>query len=264
VSHTPRAEKSVWSWPLDDQTPVDITPYYVSKYPKGGLSYWVGAARCVGPTMEDWEQRRKAPIKYLLKVGKDAIHERLYYVLARALNLPQQQVFWAVTPPYQDLVAVAIQFEAEAFFPKTIDIATKTVLYRRRNYAVVNSEDFWRHEVLHRYCGTGDIHQAMVKGNVLFGIDAADCGFLPPISQDHWKHFLEHYQTHDPARLLVLREMMHHIADHPELPDLVEQELANAPGPALDCLARLRLHLSHYDENLREMHRCLLRALSST
>jgi len=67
VSHPPLAEEGVWSWPLDDQTPVDITPYYVSKYRKSGLSYWVGAARRIGPTMEDWEQRRKAPIQYLLK-----------------------------------------------------------------------------------------------------------------------------------------------------------------------------------------------------
>jgi len=261
VSRTPLTEEGVWSWPLDDRTPVDITPYYVSKYRKGGFSYWIGAARCVGSTIEDWEQRRKAPIRYLLKVGKDAIHERLYYVLARTLNLPQQHVFWAVKPPYQDLVAVAIKFEAEAFFPKTINASTKTVLYRRKNYAVVNVEDFWRHEVLHSYCGTGDIHQAMVKGNVLFGIDAADCSFLPPISQEHWEHFLEHYQTHDPARLPVLREMIQHIADHSELPDLVEQELANAPGPVLENLARLRLY--NYGDNLREMHRSLLHTLSS-
>ena len=81
-------ELPVWNWPLDDQTPVDITPYYVSKYPKGGLSYWVGVARSIGPTAQDWELRRRAPIVYLLKVGSDAIHERLYYALARALNLP--------------------------------------------------------------------------------------------------------------------------------------------------------------------------------
>ena len=96
------SEQSAWKWPLDNQTPVDITAYYVSKYTKGGRSYWVGAARRVGPTAQDWEQRRKAPIVYLLKVGSDAIHERLYSILARTLNLPQQHVFWAITPPHRD------------------------------------------------------------------------------------------------------------------------------------------------------------------
>src|SRR2546429_3030783 len=159
VSHKPLTEEVTWSWPLDDQTPVDITPYYVSKHSKGGLSYWVGAARRIGPTAQEWEHRRKAPISYLLKVGEDAIHERLYYLLARALNLPQQHVFWAITPPHRDLVAVAIQFEQTAFFPKRIDIATKTVVYRRKTYVIANAEDYWRHEILHHYCGTGDIHQ---------------------------------------------------------------------------------------------------------
>src|SRR5215469_9012239 len=124
-SQVPCSEQVAWEWPLDDQTPVDMTPYYVSKYHKGGLSYWVGAARRIGPTAQDWEQRRKAPITYLLKVGNDAIHERLYYVLARALNIAQQHVFWAIKPPYKDLISVAIQFEQEAFFPKSIDVPTK-------------------------------------------------------------------------------------------------------------------------------------------
>jgi hypothetical protein len=196
---------------------------------------------------------------YLLKVGRDAIHERLYYLLARVLNLPQQHVFWAIKPPFTDLIAVAIQFEREAFFPKRIDVPTKTALYRRKTYCVPNAEDFWRHGVLHRYCGTGDIHQAMVKEHVLFGIDAADCSFHTPLFPNYWEDFLKHYQTHDPARLPILQEMMQRIAHHPELPDLVEQELTNAPGPVLDHLARGRYT---YGDNLREMHNSLARALA--
>jgi hypothetical protein len=251
-------QPSLWNWPCDDQTPVDLTPYYVTKHGKGGLSYWVGAARRIGPTVQDWEQRRKAPIVYLLKVGSDAIHERLYYVLARALNLPQQHVFWAVTPPHHDLIAVAIQFEQGAFFPKQIDIPTKTAWYRRKRFFVPNAEDFWRHEVLHYYCGTGDIHQAMIKGNVLFGIDAADCSFCVPFLHNCWQQYLDHYHTHDPARLPVLYEMMQRLAHHPELPKLVEQELLHAPGPVLQYLTR-----SHqtYSETLHEMHHELLRTL---
>jgi len=255
---TRQPEQPAWNWPLDDRAPVDITPYYVSKYSKGGLSYWVGAARSIGPTAQDWEQRRKAPIVYLLKVGSDAIHERLYYRIARTLDLPQQHVFWAVTPPHTDLVAAAIQFEPEAFFPKKIDVSTKTVLYRRRTYFVPNAEDFWRHDVLHYYCGSGDIHQAMVKGNMLFGIDAADCAFRAPFLENYWQHYLDHYQAQDPARLPVIYEMMQRIAHHSELPELVEQELREAPGPVLEHLAHQH---SLSDENMRVMHNELLGTL---
>ena len=253
-----QSDPSAWTWPQDDHTPIDITPYYVSKYAKKGLSYWVGAARSIGPTIQDWEHRRKAPIVYLLKVGSDAIHERLYYSLARRLNLPQQHVFWAITPPHTDLVAVAIQFEPEAFFPKRIDVAAKTVVYRRKIYAVPNAEDFWRHEVLHYYCGTGDIHQAMVKGTVLFGIDAADCTFHAPNLSHYWQVYLDHYQTHESTRLPVISDMMQRIAQHPELPDVVEHELRAAPGPVMKHLAPLP---SSYGDNLRRMHQDLLEAL---
>lgn len=242
---------SGWTWPVDDQTPVDITPYYVSSYAKRGLSAWVGAARLVGSTIEEWEKRRKAPIVYLLKVAGDAIHERLYYVLARVLNLPQQHVFWAVTPPHSDLIGVAIRFEQEAFFPRRIDVLEKTVMYRRKTYHIPNAEDFWRHEVLHTYCGTGDIHQVMIKGNVLFGIDAADCHFHAPFGKNYWPHYLEHYQTHDSARIPVILDMMQRIVHHLELPDLVEQELLNAPGPVLDVPF---LATGGYSDALRAMH----------
>ena len=251
----PHSEQALWSWPLDDHTPIDITPYYVSKYPKSGMSYWIGAARYIGPTIDDWEQRRKAPIVYLLKVGSDAVHERLYYVLARILNLPQQHVFWAVTPPHTDLIAVAIRYEQEAFYPKKIHVSTNTAVYRRKNYFVANAEDFWRHDVLHYYCGTGDIHQAMIKGNILFGIDAADCAFGTPFLKNHWQQYLEHYQTHDQARLPVIYEMMQRIARHSELPQRIEQELAYAPGPVLKSRAR---DYSHYGESIRAMHNALL------
>lgn len=222
---------------------------------KGGLSYWVGAARSIGPTAQDWEQRRKTPIVYLLKVGSDAIHERLYYRIARTLDLPQQHVFWAVTPPHTDLVAAAIQFEPEAFFPKKIDVSTKTVLYRRRIHFVPNAEDFWCHDVLRSYCGSGDIHQAMVKGNMLLGIDAADCAFRAPFLENYWQRYLDHYQAQDPTRLPVISEMMQRIAHHAELPELIKQELREAPGPVLE-------HLAHQpflpNENMRVMHNELL------
>lgn len=224
----------LWTWPPDDQIPVDITRYYITRYPHKGLSAWIGAARLVGDTWEEWQKRRAAPIQYLLKVADEAVSERLYYRLARTLDLPQQHVFWAVNPLRAGLIGVAIQFEREAFFPGDIDVRANTVTYRRKTSPVANAADFWRHGVLHSYCGTGDIHQAMVKGKVLFGIDAADCMFRAPLFEGYWRDYLAHYRQHEPARVPVILAMMGRIAGHPELPDLIEQELVEAPGPVFD------------------------------
>jgi hypothetical protein len=165
---------------------VDITRYYILRYPKKGLGAWVGAARLVGDSRAEWQKRRMVPIQYVIKVADEAVSERLYYRLARTLALPQQHVFCAVNPLRAGLIAAAIQFEHEAFFPRRIDVRANTVIYRRKAYPCANAADFWRHGVLHHYCGTGDIHQAMVKGSVLFGIDAADCLFGAPLFQDYW------------------------------------------------------------------------------
>ncbi|GAC1582213.1 MAG: hypothetical protein NVS4B1_19440 [Ktedonobacteraceae bacterium] len=74
----------------------------------------------------------------------------------------------------------------------------------------------------------------MVEGNVLFGIDAADCRFGAPFLENYWQHYLDHYQSRDPARLLVIYKMMQRIALHPELPERIEQKLVHVPGPVLE------------------------------
>ncbi len=98
----------------------------------------------------------------------------------------------------------------------------------------------------------------MVKGNVLFGIDAADCAFRAPFLENYWQYYLDHYQVQDPARLPVIYEMMQRIAHHSELPELVEQELREAPGPVLEHLAHQH---STYSENIQVMHHELLGTL---
>jgi hypothetical protein len=248
-----------WAWPADDQATVDITRYSITSYRGKGLSAWVGAARLVGGTWEDWQKRRSAPIEYLLKVTGDAVSERLYYRLARALDLPQQHVFWATNPARADLIAVAIRFEGEAFFPRRINAQANTVTYRRQVIPIANAPDFWRHGVLHTYCGTGDIHQAMVRGKTLFGIDAADCSFLAPLRSGTWRHYLAHYRSNQPAGIPVILEMMRRIASHPDLPDLIERELAAAPGPVFTLPLR---EVARYSSNVRLMHQDLVETLA--
>lgn len=58
--------------------------------------------------------------------------------------------------------------------------------------------------------------------------------------------------------------MMQRIAHHAELPELVEQELREAPGPVLEHLSHQHATLS---ENIRVMHNellCTLQKLFST
>jgi hypothetical protein len=98
----------------------------------------------------------------------------------------------------------------------------------------------------------------MIKEQVLFGIDAADCSFHTPLLHNCWQQFLDHYQTHDPTCVPVLLEIMQRIAHHPELPDLIEREIVQAPGPVLQN----PIHdYQSYSDNTRAIHDELLRTL---
>jgi hypothetical protein len=52
--------------------------------------------------------------------------------------------------------------------------------------------------------------------------------------------------------------MMQRIASLPELPELVEQELAHAPGAVFDIPSR---EIDRYSTNVRRMHQDLIAAL---
>lgn len=244
-----------WSWTNEDMTPIDLSLYDLSYYSKQGLSQIKAARRLPEDTPEYWKKRKEFPILYLVKYVEHALAERLYYRLARTLNLPQQHVFWGVFPAYPDLVAVAIRFEANAFFPSAVDALAGTVTYRRRIIPVDNALDKLRHRVLHSFCGSADGNQVMVNGKLLFGIDAADCT-LSPQDASFWHWFLDYYQTENPAFVPTLLEMMQTIAEHPELPDLVDQELLSAPYPALRTGILMR-----YGERLRTTYAGLVEAL---
>lgn len=244
-----------WGWPDDDLVPIDLSTHDLSHYSKQGLSQVKAARRLPEDTPEYWKKRRQFPILYLVKYAEHALAERLYYRLARTLNLPQQHVFWGVYPAYPDLVAVAIRFETNAFFPSAVDPLAGTVTYRRRITPVENALDKLRHRVLHTFCGSADGNQVMVHGKLLFGIDAADCT-PSPHNASFWHWFLDYYQTENPAYVPTLLQMMQTIAEHPELPDLVEQELLSAPYPALRTGV-----LTPYSERLRTTYAGLVEAL---
>lgn len=246
---------SHWDWPADDTVSVDLSAYYILTYPKKrGL---IRTARLVDKTSEEWENPKRVPISYLVKFGQSAIAERLYYRLARTLNVPQQHVFWGMFPGHDNFIASAIRFETEAFLPRGIDPIRGTVTYRRRIIPIANMCDYLRHQVLHRFCGAGDITQVMVRGEELFGIDAANCAFYAQDASS-WLLFLEWHRIHHPKSVPVLLEMMHTIAARPDLPNLVAQEVAATSS--IQYLADLA---ATYGPSLHTTHDALVEALAT-
>ena len=244
-------DAGLWVWP-EHEPVIDLSLFYILTYPKQGLSR-IDAARLLGEGPEVWSNRKSAPIQYLLKYGQHGVAERIYYRLARALNLPHQSVFWAIHPDFPDLVAVAIKFEADAFRPKRIDPDASTVTYRRRVTPVLNGTDFYRHHVLQTFLGSGDHTQMMVKQNILFGIDAADCTPSSWRSEGFWQRFAEWFTDKSKSEQVAatVMEMMGSLARQADIPAWIEQELQAAPN------AIVRSMSSRYVDAVQTMQEAL-------
>ena len=223
-----RQEKTAWEWFEDNSIVIDLTEYHLSAFRKQGMSI-VKAAR-------DWADsadRRDGSIKYLVKFGRDAIAERLYYRAARYFNLPQQNVLWATFSELSnpDFIACAIQFEHNAFFPKRIIVQDGDVIYRNRRISIPNIIDFTRHGALHTYMGSVDVHQAMVMDGLLFGIDAADCK-IRTTSIKLWKRLLESNGDISPVNFSAFFEMLKTISAS-DIVDVLKNELRAYPISAI-------------------------------
>ena len=218
-----------WTWPEDDQLVVNRHAYWRSAYQGRGLTEQMYALRQVS----DWEKRRSAPIRYLLKYKEAAIAERVYYRLARHFDLPQQHVFWAILQEADGNpgeVAAAIKYEPEAVLPKSIDLEPGTAMHRGKRWPVENPWDFVRHWVMHVFCSSFDgANQVMLKGATLFGVDAAECRFEGQ-SVGQWRAWIERdVRSKSEPEQQVIYAMLRRLADSPRLPQLVLDELLAAP-----------------------------------
>ena len=121
-------------------------------------------------------------------------------------------MYWAAKRTNDNVIASAIKFEKEAYYPRKIYQRKGAVLYKRKVIPVPNVWDFTRHRVLQSFCGSSDINQAMVKNNILFGIDAADC-FPYKHSVEYWHWYVNEFKTKFPWELPVVIETMRIIAE---------------------------------------------------
>lgn len=217
-----------WSWPPDDRQPVDLSSDALAPYAQAGDSE-ILAARLTDSTAEHGTRRRSPPIAYLVTFGADAVAERYSYRLARALDLPQQHVFWSVFPGTSRVMA-AIRYEASAYFPHRITPEDGTVSYQGQVLPIVNAWDYVRHDVLHHVCGSPDGNNGMVRTEALCGIDAAAC-VCRAVDAAAVHGVRDFYRERHPARDPVARSMLARLVETAELPVLVEQEIAAAPYP---------------------------------
>jgi hypothetical protein len=227
-SHTPLQQPTNWPWPQDDQQPVDLSRFALSTYPHRGDSRITVARRNETPCGAK-QRPCSAPPTYFVKLGRDAVAERCYYLLARTLALPQQHVWWAI-PPHRSHIAAAIQIESQARFPDHIDSEAGTMTVMQRVIPVVHAQDFVRHTVPHFFCGSVDGTNCMVRGQVLFGIDAAACQYQP-LDSTFFTMILDLYHKDAPAKERVARDMLARLAAVPDIAAIIEQDIAASPFP---------------------------------
>lgn len=162
-----RDQPSLWQWPEDD-SPVDLNTFVLKEWKHPGDSQ-IALART--------RKRRSEPTPppaYLLKWGRDAIGERIYFLVARHLKLPSAVVFWSI---YPEMPEVAIRFEPDAWRPDTIDPATGLASSAARNVSLQNPLDYYRHLAISDFLGDVDGAEFMVRHEALFRIDAAAIGW---------------------------------------------------------------------------------------
>jgi hypothetical protein len=131
--HTPGA---AWPWPEDDIT-VELDTMALAPWRRRGDS---DKFRAFDPDAFEQIGSRAEPL-YLVKYGRDAVAERLSYLVHRAVDLPSQHVFWAVRG---EATVAAIPFIGDAVpmgrLRRTSD-GTPYVNFDRKRVTVINESD---------------------------------------------------------------------------------------------------------------------------
>ena len=82
--------------------------------------------------------------------------------------------------------------------------------------------------------GLGTFIKPWSRDGCFLGLMQQIACYTSPIFPGSWRDYLTQYRSHEPESLPIILEMVQRIASHPELPDLIEQELEEAPCPVFD------------------------------
>lgn len=165
--HTPGA---AWPWPKEDVA-VDLDTLALVPWRRRGDS---DKFRAFNPEAYERYGSRVEPL-YLVKYGRDAVAERLSYLLHRAVNLPSQYAFWGVC---DEATVVAIPFVRDAVpmrrLHRTPD-GTPYVNFDRKRVTVVNEKDLAGHMALALLFDDLDGTETMVdpRSRLFFRVDGA-------------------------------------------------------------------------------------------
>jgi hypothetical protein len=218
--------------PLDDCITLDLSPYELPGYRQQGASALTTV--CIVVAAEPGScGTGQVSGHYLVKFGQAAIAERLYYNVARHSHLPQQRVFWGGIPGAPDLIAAAIRLQTQAFTPEHIDPIDGSVTYQGICRAITNGIDYLRHQALRAFLGADRPARAFVRGERLIGVSAADC---TPYARDaaFWQWYVtEQRQSLPAAAAVVVIEALETLARHPDITDLIGDDLERSPFPGL-------------------------------
>ncbi len=127
---------AVWPWPADDPI-VSLDPLvWVEWRRRGDSQKWLAYDADTWDTMG----RAATPV-WLIKAGADAVAERLTYLIARAIDLPCQHVFWGAL---DDIPIAAIRFIPHACSMRRLHHrpdGTSYVVVQRQRIIVRNERD---------------------------------------------------------------------------------------------------------------------------
>jgi hypothetical protein len=234
------AQQTGWSWPLLDQ-PVDVSALILREWTHEGDSPIIAARP---------RKQRGAPVPpptYLLKVGRDAIGERLYSLAARHFDLPSAVVSWTTAAEVHE---AAIRFEPDAWRPRRIDPEQGTATTNDQQVTLRNPLDYYRHLALSDLLGEYDGAEFMVWQETLFRIDAATTGWslfaaylrllrhaadedsteTPEPHSSLTLFTLDHLRTNAPTGAQVYLDMVARIVAWHDLPTVLATELRTCPA----------------------------------
>jgi hypothetical protein len=211
---------------------LDLTVYDLPGYRQQGISA-VKTARVVVTDDPGWHGGRLAPNRYLVQFDQAAIAERLYFQVAHYFHLPQQPVFWTSVAGAPDLIAAAVRLEAQALLPEQIDLLAGSVTHCGKTLPLSNAIDYLRHVALRAYLGADGSARPVVRGTQMVGVSAADC---VPYARDAdgWRRSMHAQRLGQSATAaVVVLEGLEMIARHPEIVQLIGDDLERSPFPSL-------------------------------